>query len=43
MLKHIKYNKYKKFPKELVSAIYLYFNDCDGFNKEEWKILSEFE
>ena len=43
MLKNIKDNKYKKLPKALVSAIYLYFDDWNGFNKEEWKILSEFE
>lgn len=43
LLKNIKDNKYKKLPKALVSAIYLYFDDWDGFNKEEWKILSKFE
>jgi len=43
LLKKIKDNKYKKLPKALVSAIYLYFDDWDGFNNEHWKILSKFE
>lgn len=42
-IKKIKDNKYTKLPKALVSAIYLYFNDWNGFSNEEWKILSKFE
>jgi hypothetical protein len=43
LLKNIKGNKYKNLPKALVSTIYLYFDDWNGFNNEEWKILSKFE
>jgi len=43
LLNKIKDNKYKKLSNALVSAIYLYFDDWNGFSNEEWKILSKFE